>query len=656
MAFAHLTRISSSISRCALRGPARESEWQEGAGGLLLLAAVHETALLSQLEEVLPMKLPSSLVSQLSLHHLFSPQQSLLLTLLFLPAVGLHRFWELRSYTGRELTLLTGRAHPYSYRHTERFLLQLSKLNGDQALTEALACWTASLWHAANTTQDTPSPHFYLDGHRKPVYTQTLIPRGLIGRSGKILGCRALVLLHDGQGHPLLATTHRGDLHLTTGIPSILTRYEQVIQELPLTHLVVDREAMAAEFLAQLKAQGRTLTTILKTNQYAGLDSFSNIGAFVPITVDRQGTVLREVAPAQFLLARPEQNEEPLTLAVALIRDLRRIVPSSPSEEDLPRAWWADIRQEEVAWWQEGWQATPAPASPTEPKLIPIVTTAEQIDALALAQIYIHRWSAQENVIKDWLLPLGLDINHGFAKMPIVNSEICKKREALEKRCANVERWREAAREKAHRTGQLGTKLWKQTKEHGEAMYRVLNERLQMLEAQGVSEGTYRAERKKLKAEADAELEPLWQRVYRVQEKSHRESTKHEKYCREQRDILRDLEDLAANERMMYELDNRKDQIMTVCKLALANLVMWVRDRFFPSTYAHATWQRLQPFFRLPGRIQWSHDAIHIDLRPFNNRQLTRDLLAVCQRVNEIQPRLPDGRLLILHAPSSPSG
>ncbi|HEX4716470.1 MAG TPA: hypothetical protein VH164_16240, partial [Ktedonobacteraceae bacterium] len=69
------------------------------------------------------------------------------------------------------------------------------------------------MWHAANAAQDTP--HFYLDGHRKPVYTQTLIPRGLIGRSGKILGCRALTLLHDEQGHPLLATTHRGYLHLT---------------------------------------------------------------------------------------------------------------------------------------------------------------------------------------------------------------------------------------------------------------------------------------------------------------------------------------------------------------------------------------------------------------------------------------------------------
>ncbi len=62
--------------------------------------------------------------------------------------------------------------------------------------------------------------------------------------------------------------------------------------------------------------------------------------------------------------------------------------------------------------------------------------------------------------------------------------------------------------------------------------------------------------------------------------------------CREQGDLLRALEDLAAQERTMYELDNRKDQIMTVCKLALANLAMWVRDRCFPASFAHATWAR----------------------------------------------------------------
>jgi len=106
----------------------------------------------------------------------------------------------------------------------------------------------------------------------------------------------------------------------------------------------------------------------------------------------------------------------------------------------------------------------------------------------------------------------------------------------------------------------------------------------------------------------------------------------------------------------MHELDNRKDQIMTICKVALANLAMWARDRFFPATYAHATWQRLQPFFRLPGRVQWEREVVQVEVRPFNNRQLNRDLVAVCQRVNAVHPRLPDGRLLILHAPSLPFG
>jgi hypothetical protein len=55
----------------------------------------------------------------------------------------------------------------------------------------------------------------------------------------------------------------------------------------------------------------------------------------------------------------------------------------------------------------------------------------------------------------------------------------------------------------------------------------------------------------------------------------------------------------------MYELDNRKDQVMTVFKVALANLGMWVRDRYFPVQYVHAGWQRLQLFFQLPGRIFW---------------------------------------------------
>lgn len=57
---------------------------------------------------------------------------------------------------------------------------------------------------------------------------------------------------------------------------------------------------MAAEFLATLVAQGRTVVTILHANQYQGLASFTEVGDFVPLCRDRAGVVTYEVASARF--------------------------------------------------------------------------------------------------------------------------------------------------------------------------------------------------------------------------------------------------------------------------------------------------------------------------------------------------------------------
>ncbi len=69
---------------------------------------------------------------------------------------------------------------------------------------------------------------------------------------------------------------------------------------------------------------------------------------------------------------------------------------------------------------------------------------------------------------------------------------------------------------------------------------------------------------------------------------------------------------------------------------------------YFPPSYAHTTWHRLAPFFRLPGRVVRGPETVRVALRPFNDRQLNRDLIALCVRVNEASPRLPDGRRLVL--------
>jgi hypothetical protein len=500
-----------------------EATIQEGAGGLLLLAAAHETGLLSDLETAIASCEPTTTRSLLS----SSPQclRQLMQTLLFLPLGGLRRTHDLRGYTGDALGMLTGRHQAYGYCHTERFLSQLAKANGSEAFTTALGTWTAHLWEAeSQDTLEEAVPCFYIDGHRKPVYADCLIPRGLIGRTGKILGGRALTLLHDEQGHPRLVTTSRGDQHLTAGLPQVLARYEQAGGKTAHAPIIVDREGMAAPFLRDPAEAGHTIVTLLKTNQYEGLASFTEVGEFVPLTHNRQ--VIREVAPACFALPLPDQKDQVLPLQVALIRDLRRQVPCTPPEEDpnedpgLP------------PWWRENWQAMPAKAEPTTAKLIPIVTTAPCIDAVELAQTYIRRWPLQENVIRDYLLPLGLDTNHGYGKIPVSNSEVSKKRAALQKRLSDIKQWAPAARERSSKASLHHRRLWNETKAKGEERYRVLDEQLQKLQAQGVPPGQWKAERYRLQAEAEREMQALWERVSRVLETSYKEFAKWERYCR----------------------------------------------------------------------------------------------------------------------------
>ena len=169
---------------------------------------------------------------------------------------------------------------------------------------------------------------FYIDGHRKAVYSDVLVPRGPVGKlGGKILGCRELVVVHDAEGHPLLATTHRGDHHLTIGLPQMLQRYEQAVEQTQIQRVVVDREGMAAELLAHLHQEGRQVVTLLRSDQYQGEESFEQVGAWQPWRYNRQGQLICEVAWARFKLPRPNPLDPPVEVEVALIRDWRTFVP-----------------------------------------------------------------------------------------------------------------------------------------------------------------------------------------------------------------------------------------------------------------------------------------------------------------------------------------
>jgi hypothetical protein len=617
----------------------------DGVGMLLLLAAAHESGLITALAAALPCSGSPWLRRLLPLTRL-----QLLLTLLFLCAVGLARTWDLRGYTGKALACVTGRLVAYGYRSAERFLSQLARADADGPLTDALACWTDQLWSpwrdAVPLTPDhlLPAPVddpfeppvpsrtvVYVDSHRKPLFSDVLLPRGLIGRTGKVLGARTLVFLHDAHGHVLLVQTARGDAHLTHETPRLLEQYAHATGQKLQASVVIDREGMSASFLLRLLLSGHSVITCLRSDQYAGEESFTQIGAFEPLTLARDGTVVREVAEARYQLRLPECEGEALTLQVALIRDWSRMQPIAPDEAV---AWDADLEGEAGMWWAEDWEATPAPALELAPRLFPIVSTDLTLTKETLVQLYRGRWPCQENVFKSFLLPLQLDINHGYRKAPTLNTEEAKQQaelnardQALEQRIAGARKRQQAALARQQRAQQ----------------------------AQQAEQATA------LEDQAAVD-EERWLRQHSRQQRAGSavacEQQKLEGYCQEQRNVRRQLADLEAQARPMYELDQRKDQIMSVMKVALCNLAMYVRDQYFPVSYARATWSRLRPFFQLRGSIEREADYIRVKLHPFNDRELNRDLQELCAKVAARPPRLPDGRRLIFeihpkHRPGS---
>jgi len=585
--------------------------------------------------------------------------ERLVLTLLFLPVAGLARTWDLRTYTGPLLALVTGRGCAYSYAYVEQFLSRLAHAGADERLTDAVAQWTWTLWHDQRAQQEQEQEEhpavFYVDGHRKAVYSDVLVPRGPIGKlGGKILGCRELVVLHDDEGHPLLATTHRGDQHLTLGVPPLLQRYEQATDIAHLDYLVVDREGMAAEFLFQLHSEGRRVVTLLRSNQYEDEGSFTEVGEWVPWRSDRQGSVVCEVAVARFQLARPSQPDQPLALRVALIRNWRkRIVCEAGTDEG--EQWQADVAPDQQQFWEPEWQATPAPPAVTRPKLIPVVTTAAEVDAVELAHTYFRRWTCQENAIRNWLIPLNLDTNHGYAKEPVVNSELVKQRTILEKRLAHLHRLAAQSRKRLRQMRESDqvreepVVIWEQRQQD-------LLSQVTALEAVGLSEEPGLLVIKAQQLEAEWEVHHRRVLLQATSVAGKREMNHCEQSCRALRQVLRQQEDLQTCEREMRELDHTKDQIMTLLKVGLANLGMWVRDHYFGESYQSCGWERLVPFFQLSGWVTATETEVKLDFSPFNHRGMGRDLQDLCRKVNTDGARLPDGRRLVLTVGQQRSG
>lgn len=80
-------------------------------------------------------------------------------------------------------------------------------------------------------------------------------------------------------------------------------------------------------------------------------------------------------------------------------------------------------------------------------------------------------------MIKDYLLPLGLDTNHGFAKVAVENSEVARRRVLLQQRQSRLQQWAQSASNREAQASKRHDRLRQEHKRRADELYREQSDR-----------------------------------------------------------------------------------------------------------------------------------------------------------------------------------
>ena len=555
-----------------------------------------------------------------------------LLTLMVMPTLGLFKPYALNDYSGTALRLLTGRHRPYSADEMEHFILSCTRVGWTEPLTADVAGWATQLW-VPDVPQATPatslrssadlSPaegdapvYLYWDWHVKTVHSDYHLPRTKHGTSKRIVGARKQLMLHDEAGHLLFMRTYRGDTHLIDGMIDGTAYYEGLAESQRLTRQIFDREGLSVAHFKELIADNRQFITCLRADQYEGVDSFDSPSPFQPFQYDEHGKVIQEIAEASYDVKDRRPGEETLPLRAILLR--------KPPDE-------ADDEEEEDA-----------------VHLHVIITPNREAAAADIANLYRARQSSQENAIRDWWLPLGGDVNVGYDKRQVENSELAKRKAELEARLERLARYIPGCEARLQRARRRHQKHGKRYQAELEAAQQELRDGIQQRGAKGdAALDIYRWAQAE-EARVQEQLEPLRSPMEAAAEEMEQELNKRQRYCQEQQEKEQALAKITRKmaDHPMYELDDRKDQLMSALRVCLVNVLQRLRDTVFPASYAHAIYETLAPFVQMGGFVIERPQRIEILLDGFWQSAKQRDLEEVVARCNARQFTAPDGRAL----------
>lgn len=238
---------------------------------------------------------------------------------------------------------------------------------------------------------------------------------------------------------------------------------------------------------------------------------------------------------------------------------------------------------------------------------------------------YKDRWDKQENSFKQMKPSLYLDKNHGTKTIEQSSNRVIERRvEGLEKRIEAQKKKIESTENKIQKT----------------------QEKLKQLEKRIAAEGT--------QAKNTDQHE---KRIMRREKLKVTLSEHHEKLDGYQSKLQQFSSKLQSVDQtqVLYEIDSRKDHIMTNLETALNNADIFVKERYLPKEYSRSDFRTIRDIlYRQQGTCVETKDEVKVILDHYEQEPEHQMLAArAAEKINDARLRTSSGKRLILQIASS---
>ncbi|MBW8036384.1 MAG: helix-turn-helix domain-containing protein [Planctomycetes bacterium] len=241
-------------------------------------------------------------------------------------------------------------------------------------------------------------------------------------------------------------------------------------------------------------------------------------------------------------------------------------------------------------------------------------------DATKIVDKYKDRWDRQENSFKQMKPSLYLDTNHGTNAIEQSHNRVIERRvENLEKGIQAQEKKMESTENKIRKTVQILKQLGERIETGG-----------------GNRENTERHERKIIRREKlKTALSQYSDALGGYRSKSQ---------------LLANKLESIDQTKVLYEIDSRKDNIMTNLETALNNADIFVKERYLPEDYSRSDFRTIRDIlYRQQGTCVETKEEVKVILDYYDQEPEHQRLAAwAVEKINAAQLRTGGGKRLVL--------